>query len=913
MTQTDRSQPPSNEHEHEHEHEPSTGPGLGVAAGSPPGGPGSQPAADASRGAETSAAGPLTIDPAELAAIRQAFRSRRDTAIEQFRAKRQPARLLARLTAATDACARDLWRAAGLPREVVLAAVGGYGRGELYPHSDVDLLILTPDTGCGTTLGGAIEAFVGGCWDVGLSIGHSVRSLDECLSEAATDITVQTSVLEARWLAGDRGRFDPLPLRLDAERDPAAFFRAKLLEMRQRHVKFEDTPYSLEPNTKESPGGLRDLHVVLWTARAAGFGHHWRDLARRGLATDEEARTLVRNERSLQAIRATLHIVAGRREDRLVFDLQAQVAAALGLQGGDPRRASEELMQRYFWAAKTVTQMNAILLQNLEIALFPQPGAQPEPIDDEFQNRRGLLDVIDPSLFERDPAAILRAFLMLEKHPEVTGVTAPTLRAIWHARTRIDASFRREPANRALFLELLQQTRGITRVLRRMNQWSVLGRYLPAFRRIVGRMQHDLFHVYTVDQHILMVVRNLRRFAMDEHAHEYPFCSQLMASFERPWRLYIAALFHDIAKGRGGDHSVLGKVDAARFCRAHGLSREDTALIVFLVEHHLTMSSVAQKQDLTDSEVIARFAQMVGTQERLTALYLLTVADIRGTSPKVWNAWKGKLLQDLYQATKRTLAGEAPQPGLMLDALRAEAHRILNLYALSSERYARFWSQLDVAYFLRSDASDVAWHTRVLHGRVDDPEPVVRTRLAPIGEGFQVVVYMPDQPELFARICGFFDSRNLSVLDARIHTTRHGYALDSFLVVDPAATSQYRDILPLIEAELTERLKTRVALAPPVRGRISRRSRYFPIQPTVDLRPDERGQQYLLAVTANDRTGLLYSIARVLSEHRINLYTARVTTLGERVEDMFLIDGPSLAQARRQIALETDLLAALQA
>ncbi len=570
-------------------------------------------------------------------------------------------------------------------------------------------------------------------------------------------------------------------------------------------------------------------------------------------------------------------------------------------------------MQRYFWAAKTVTQMNSILLQNLEVALFPQPGAEPEPIDSEFQNHRGLLDVIDPTLFEREPAAILRAFLMLEKHPEVTGVTAPTLRAIWHARTRIDAGFRRDPANRALFLELLQQTRGITRVLRRMNQWSVLGRYLPAFRRIVGRMQHDLFHVYTVDQHILMVVRNLRRFAMDEHAHEYPFCSQLMASFDRPWRLYIAALFHDIAKGRGGDHSELGMADAARFCRAHGLSRDDTALVVFLVQHHLTMSSVAQKQDLSDPEVIMRFAQLVGTQERLTALYLLTVADIRGTSPKVWNAWKGKLLQDLYQATKRALAGEAPQPGPMLDALRREAHRILNLYALSEERYARFWSQLDVPYFLRSDAADVAWHTRVLHSRVDDPSPVVRTRLAPIGEGFQVVVYMPDQPELFARICGFFDSRNLSVLDARIHTTRHGYALDSFLVVDPAATSQYRDILPLIEAELTERLKNRAPLAPPVRGRISRRSRYFPIHPTVDLRPDERGQHYLLAVTANDRTGLLYSIARVLLEHRINLYTARVATLGERVEDMFLIDGPSLAQARQQIELETDLLKALQA
>jgi len=385
-----------------------------------------------------------------------------------------------------------------------------------------------------------------------------------------------------------------------------------------------------------------------------------------------------------------------------------------------------------------------------------------------------------------------------------------------------------------------------------------------------------------------------------------------MATYPKPWLLYIAALFHDIAKGRGGDHSRLGMGDARRFCRAHGLDRDETELVVFLVEHHLTMSSYAQKQDLSDADVIVRFAQLVGTEERLTGLYLLTVADIRGTSPKVWNAWKGKLLQDLYQLAKRVLAGETPDTGPRLDALRREAHRILNLYALSEDRYEKLWRQLDVAYFLRNDAADVAWHTRVLYRHVDTQAPIVRTRLAPIGEGFQVVAYLPDQPELFARICGYFDRKNLSVLDARIHTTKHGYALDSFLVVDPADGSHYRDILQLVEADLTERLTRRVDLAPPVRGRISRRSRYFPIQPTVDLRPDERGQHYLLSVTANDRTGLLYGIARVLSQHRVNLYTARVTTLGERVEDMFLIDGPLLSSAREQLQLENELLAELQ-
>jgi [protein-PII] uridylyltransferase len=852
------------------------------------------------------------LDPGVLGTLRTAHRREREALIDAFRADKDPDRLLRGLSRVTDRTARALWSAAGMPADAVLAAVGGYGRGEIFPHSDVDLLILTAEPPGGQTRG-AIEAFVGACWDTGLEIGHSVRTAQECLTEAAADVTIQTSAMEARLLAGRRRLFADLTAGLRRQCDPAAYFRAKTLEMRQRHVKFEDTPYSLEPNTKESPGGLRDLHVIMWTARAAGFGWHWPELARRGLVTAEEARALRRNERIVKRIRACLHIVAGRREDRLVFDLQAQVAKMLlGQHRGDARRVSEELMQGYFRAAKQITQLNTILLLNLEAELFAAPDAAPEPIDDEFQNRRGLLDAIDPGVFERDPAAILRAFLRIEQHAAVTGLTVPTLRAIWHARLRIDAKFRAKPENRALFLSLMQQRRGVTRVLRRMNQWSVLGRYLPAFGRIVGRMQHDLFHVYTVDQHILMVVRNLRRFAMDEHAHEYPFCSQLMAAFPDPWRLYIAALFHDIAKGRGGDHSVLGKVDARRFCRSHGLSRADGALIEFLVEHHLTMSMVAQKQDLSDPDVVARFAQLVGTEERLIALYLLTVADIRGTSPKVWNAWKGKLLQDLFHATKRALAGEIPQPGFLLDASRREAHRILNLYALSEDRYENFWSKLDVAYFMRTDANDVAWQTRVLHTHVDTREPVVRARLAPIGEGFQVVVYLPDQPALFARLCSYFDSKNLSVLDARIHTTRHGYALDSFLIVDPNDGLHYRDILTLVEVELTERLKSVGELAPPVRGRISRRSRYFPIQPTVDLRPDERGQHYLLSVTANDRTGLLYGIARVLSQHRVNLYTARITTLGERVEDMFLIDGPSLTDAREQIALETDLLSALQ-
>ncbi|MGD9946431.1 MAG: [protein-PII] uridylyltransferase [Burkholderiaceae bacterium] len=846
------------------------------------------------------------------AAVRNTYRQARAAAIERFRAAQDPDALLRALCRATDAAVRSLWRQADVGRHATLLAVGGYGRGEQFPHSDVDLLVLNdgqPDA----EQAQRIESFIGACWDLGLEIGHSVRSTAQCLEEAAADVTVQTALLELRWLGGARRRYLELQRRLGAALDERAFFSAKLLEMRQRHAKFEDTPYSLEPNAKESPGGLRDLQVLLWIARAANLGRSWRELLQRGLLTDAEASQLRRNDRLLKRIRAWLHIVAQRHEDRLVFDLQSQVAQMMGWSRGDARRSSEELMQRYYWAAKAVTQINTIVVQNLRAELFPAPDAQPEPIDEEFVNLQGMLDVIDPQLFERAPAAVLRAFLTMEQHPELTGMTTRTLRALWHARTRLDGAFRRDPANRALFLKILQAPRGVTRELRRMNQWSVLGRYLPAFRRIVGRMQHDLFHVYTVDQHILMVVRNLRRFTMAEHAHEYPLCSELMAGFERRWLLYLAALFHDIAKGRGGDHSQLGKLDARRFCRQHQMSRADAELVEFLVEHHLTLSSVAQKQDLSDPDVIARFARRVGTEERLTALYLLTVADIRGTSPKVWNAWKGKLLEDLYRAAKQVLEGQAPSTQRRFDAKHAEAVRLLNLYALPLERYQSFWQRLDAGYFLRTEAADIAWQTRVLHAYTDTREPVVRTRLSPIGEGFQIVVYMPDQPDIFARLCGYFDSKNLSVVDAKIHTTSHGYALDSFVVVDPAGVAHYRDILSLVESELTQRLSERGELPAPVHGRVSRRSRYFPIEPSVDLRPDERGRRYLLSVTANDRTGLLYSVARVLGRYGINLHTARITTLGERVEDVFLIDGETLQKPREQLQFETDLLAALSA
>lgn len=853
--------------------------------------------------------------PAEEVQPRDALKAERAHLFAQFDQHANVQQLVTKLARAVDRALVRLWQEEQMPADCALIAVGGYGRGELFPHSDVDILLLLPGT-ADKVLEARLEAFIGRCWDMGLDIGSSVRTVDECIKEAAQDVTVRTSLLEARLLTGDEGLYRTFETHYQGHLDAADFFQSKLLEMRQRHAKYQDTPYSLEPNCKESPGGLRDLQVILWMTRAAGFGSSWNELLANGLLTRREAQELASNERLLKTVRARLHLLAGRRQDVLVFDLQTQLAESFGYRPTTAKRASEQLMRRYYWVAKAVTQLNTVVLQNIEARLFPSELGITRRINDRFVERQGMLEIADADLYQREPTAILETFLLYEQTRGIKGLAASTLRALYNARTLMDAKWRKDPANRALFLSILQQPQGITHALRLMNQTSVLGRYLVNFRRIVGQMQHDLFHVYTVDQHILMVVRNIRRFSIVEHTHEFPFCSQLMANFDKPWVLTVAALFHDIAKGRGGDHSVLGMSDARRFCKEHGIAKEDADLIVWLVEHHLTMSQVAQKQDLGDPEVIRHFADLVGTERRLTALYLLTVADIRGTSPKVWNAWKGKLLEDLYRMTLRVLGGATTDPHAVLESRKEEARALLRLAALDDTAHEALWKQLDVGVFLRHDARDIAWFTRHFYNRVDTTIPIVRARISPAGVGLQVAVYSPDRPDLFARICGYFERKSLTILDAKIHTTKHGYALDTFQVADPSSglvePGHYRDIITLVEHELAEQISRETALPEPPRGRISRQSRSFPIKPRVDLRADERGQYYLLSISATDRTGLLYAIARVLAHRRVSVHTARINTLGERVEDIFLVDGTRLTQDNKlQLELESELLDAL--
>jgi len=858
----------------------------------------------------------------DLKMLREAFRAQKTALFQSLvdgGSARGVAATLGKLSALADQTLKTLWQRAAFTQGLALAAVGGYGRGELFPYSDIDVLVLLPDDIVleqDADLKARIEGFIGSCWDAGLEIGSSVRSVAECLSEAEKDVTVQTSLLESRHITGDAATYDAFKRQFFAAIDPQAFFITKTLELHQRHSKYDNTPYSLEPNCKESPGGLRDLQMILWVAKAAGLGNNWNELAKNGLATAFEVKQIKRNEALLWLIRTRLHLIAKRREDRLVFDMQNAVAQAFGFEAppatADRRslaRPSELLMKRYYWAAKAVTQLNQILLLNIEERLSPSTH-EPRPINARFSDKAGMLEVASDDLYQREPHAILETFLVFQT-ADMNGLSARTLRALYNARDLMNGDFRNDAVNHATFMQILQQNSGITHAMRLMNQTSVLGRYLWAFRKIVGQMQHDLFHVYTVDQHVLMVLRNVRRFFIVEHAHEYPFCSQLASGCHMPWILYVAALFHDIAKGRGGDHSQLGEVEVLRFCKQHNVDRDSTDLIAFIVREHLTMSRVAQKSDLSDPDVIAAFAKRVGNERYLTSLYLFTVADIRGTSPKVWNAWKGKLLEDLYRLTLRVLGGHAPDPHVEVETRKREALIQLALHAQPFEAHKVLWNTVDVGYFMRHDASDIAWHTRQLSRHVNSGKSIVRARLSPLGEGLQVLVYTPDQPDLFARICGYFEHRGFSILDARVHTAYNHYALDTFQITAEAMPELYHELTSMVEAELVRAILQKDPLPAPGKGRVSRRVRSFPVTPRVSLQPDEKGQCWLLNISASDRVGLLYSVARILARHKVNVQLAKINTLGERVDDTFLVDGPELQENKAQIAIETELLEAL--
>lgn len=840
------------------------------------------------------------------------YQSLRKKLAEHFEANARTDVYLKRHTAVVDKFVRDCARSAQLPAHCAVAAMGGYGRREMYPYSDIDVAVLIPEGICDPDLA-KVSAFITSLWSLGLTVGSCVRTKEEMLKETAGDITAATAFLEARLVIGDKALFAATHQAFMDRLDSRMFFRNKMLEMRQRHQKYGDTPYSLEPNIKEGLGGLRDLQVFLWYAKAAGYGGSWAQMARGGLITATEAYHFGRCMHFLRELRVRLHLVCGRHEDRLIFDVQTALAERSGLKLRGALLPSEALMKRFYLNAKNIVQLTEILVAAITEKLFRQAAPRfVKPIDDVFVARGDILDIKSPEDFRKDSTNLLRAFVLFAQHRECKRMSTSLLRALWHERSGIDTSFRNNPVNKQLFLYTLKLRYGPYHFLKNLNTWGILGRFLPVWRRIVGQMQHDLFHIYTVDQHTLGVVKFLRRLTHSSYAHEYPLCSQLINAIDKPWRLTLAGLFHDIAKGRGGNHSELGAKEVRRFAAAFDLPPEDADYIEFLVAQHLLMSTVAQREDITDPEVVERFAAKVGSKERLDGLFLLTVCDIRATSPKVWNSWKYQLLTDLYRSATMTLeGGGAPKTraGIYEDHC-AKACRLIAKTGMSEAVRDAFWKELNLVYFLRHSPQDIAWHTIELAQHPSSPEPVVKCRIGRKGSVYKVLVYTRDQKDLFARVVAFFEREGLSVLDARIHTTSHGWALDTFLVQDKRS----REVCRLqcgIEAKLKSVIESQKPLPEPKRGKLSRRGRSFPITPIIEIERDESQRSWVLYVTCNDRIGLLFAIAVVLARHDINLATAKISTLDERVEDVFQIDAPSLADPDMVVQVETELIDAV--
>ncbi|HEY7985966.1 MAG TPA: [protein-PII] uridylyltransferase [Methylophilaceae bacterium] len=823
---------------------------------------------------------------------------------DAFEKDKNPARLLHGHSHLVDDILREIWAQSGLPPEITLIAVGGYGRGELYPQSDVDILILTPEETAVAI--NSLETIVSLFWDIGLAIGHSVRTLQQCLDEASMDVTVQTNLLEARWLAGSRNACRQLQREVQRTLDPQHFFLQKEQEQIQRHARFNDTSHNLEPNIKESPGGLRDLHHVFWIARSLNIQPSWTGLVKAKLLSQVEAQQIRRHEKLLQNLRIRLHYLAQRREDRLLFDHQDTIARQM-LTLSSKRRPSEQIMQRFYQSARLISLMNEILLAALKIRIFSPNASPATPLEHGFVAYNDLLALSAPDLFEKTPTAILRCFTVWQHHPELRGMHPDAIRALWQARKQVNQTFRNDPVHKRMFMELLRASTGVLHTLRRMHRYGILGRYIPAFGRITDQMQHDLFHVYTVDEHTLNVLRNVRRYANPDFVHEFPLCSRLFSQFEQPELLYIAVLFHDIAKGRGGDHSTLGAVDTRRFCLQHGLDKAQIELVTWLVRNHLIMSATAQQKDISDPQVISTFVGHMGDERHLTALYLLTVADIRGTSPNVWNAWKARLLENLFYAAQRQLQGNVQSIADAISDRQQETQKILGHYGISADTYRSLWKNLDDSYFLQHEAKEIAWQTRLLLTHINTKQPIVRARLSPNGDGLQVMIYTLDKTDLFARICGFFERLAYNIVEARINTTRHGYALDSFLILDSSDRSiRYGNLIQHIETELSIKLAGDMPPELPLEGRINRQLKHFPIAVQVTITPEEKTKRFLLSLVAGDRPGLLSRVAQVLLHHDIQLHTAKINTLGNRAEDALVISSRDQEALSPQVVKEVE-------
>ncbi len=802
--------------------------------------------------------------------------------------------------------------------DVALVAVGGYGRGELHPCSDVDLLVLLADTP-EQALCDSLERFVAFLWDMGLEIGHAVRTLDECVDLAREDITVATNIMEARTLAGNDTLRGHLEDRTGPEHmwDSAAFFAAKWEEQTARHKRFNDTEYNLEPDLKNAPGGLRDVQMIAWVAKRHFNADSLEALVNDGFLTPEEYGVLRKCLDYLWEVRWQLHVQTERNENRLLFDHQRQLASRLGHEDTSANLGVEHFMKGFYRVALALSVLNEMLLQLFdEVILRSDTQEQVRPLNRRFQVRNDYLEISSPDVLEQHPSALLEAFVLMAQNPDLKGIRASTVRALIYNRRQIDDAFRNNPVNTDLFMQLLRSPHALFSQLRRMKRYGILGKYLPEFGGIIGMMQYDLFHIYTVDAHTLLVIKNMRRLRYEDLREEFPLASEVFYRLPKPELLYASGLYHDIAKGRGGDHSQLGAEDAIAFCQRHGLTAWDGKLVAWLVRNHLTMSVTAQRKDISDPDVVYDFARKVGDLVHLDYLYVLTVADINATNPTLWNSWRASLLRQLYTETKRALRRGLNNPVEKqdwIDETRDAALRLLTDRDHDGGKIETLWSNIGDEYFLRETPRDISWHTEALLDREDPDDPLVLIRESSqsvLAGGSQIFIYTPDTRNLFSATVNALDSLGLTIMDARIITSVDGFSLDTYIVLDEHGTPIGEDWARIeqIRKTLTETLKYPDRYATTVSRRMPRRNKHFDVPTQVVISNDIVNDRTAVDIQTLDRPGLLAHIGRIFMRFEILVQNARIATLGERAEDVFFItdlDGepvsdPTLCQELQQ-------------
>ena len=841
--------------------------------------------------------------PALLAAhpgSREEYRRQLGLAHEELKTRflaEEPVEVLVHARAALiDAVLRQAWfeHLGNRERHWALVAVGGYGRGELHPCSDIDILLLVREPPNDAERS-QVERLITFLWDIGLEVGHSVRTVAECVQESAADVSVMTTLLDARLLHGDAALLDDMNAALSPPGiwPEKEFFEAKLKEQVERHQKANDTAYNLEPNVKTGPGGLRDIQTIGWVAKRHFGAESLDGLARRGFITASELRRLRQAQAFLWKVRFGLHVITGRREDRLLFDHQLKLAQTFGYEDATYTLAVEQFMQRYYRTVMDASLLNELLLQLFREAILSNDD-DIRPLNARFQVHNGALEARREDVFARTPSALLELFVLLQQNPDIKGVRASTMRAVTRSLWLIDEEFRQNPRHHRLFMDILRAPVGVTHELRRMNTYEVLGRYIPAFGRIVGRMQYDLFHAYTVDAHTLFVLSNLRRWAIPRYDHELPALSRLMQQLPKPEIAYLAALFHDIAKGRGGDHSELGSVDAEAFCLEQGLSRYDARLVAWLVRNHLELSVTAQKQDITDPEVVSAFARKVGDETHLDYLYVLTCADVRGTNPKLWNSWKASLFHEFYERVKRALRRGLESPIDQEELIRetqAAARQLLVGHGIPGEDIERLWARFSAQYFLQYTPEEVAWHTRLLVERQPGPgDTLVAIEPRSVRGTTAVLVFVPEGIQGFARTTAVLDQLGLNIVDARVSPTDDGFTLGLYHILeDDGAPITDQDRQSEIEHAVLQALQRADASMPVVSRRAPRQARMFNTATQVSITVDERNRRSVLELVAGDRPGLLCDVGKVLMQQHIELRKAKIMTVGERAEDVFYV------------------------